>query len=198
MAFGFDLDGTITKLEILPQIAREVQLFDEMSLLTEATIKGIIPFEKSFRLRCRLLKDIPISRVQEIVNSVPLESEIVEFIQKNHTNCYIVSGNLDVWIQPLINKINCKFFVSNAAYKDDELLGIERIINKGDAIKSLQNNYQHVTVIGEGMNDISMFEIADIGIAYGGVHSPNSTIIQLSKYVTGNSKSLCRLLSTLL
>lgn len=48
------------------------------------------------------------------------------------------------------------------------------------------------------MNDVSMFEIADIKVAYGGVHSPNSTILQLSDYVTVNGKGLCRLLNTLL
>ncbi len=198
MALGFDLDGTITKLEILPQIAREIDLFDELSLLTEATIKGIIPFEKSFRLRCRLLRDIPISRVQDIVNSIPLENDIVEFIRKYHDNCFVITGNLDVWVSPLIKKVGCHFFVSNANCKGDTLLGIDTILNKADAIRSLKRNFQQVTVVGEGMNDVPMFEIADIKIAYGGVHPPTSTIVQLANYVTVNSDGLCRLLNTLL
>ncbi len=197
MAFGFDLDGTLTKLEILPQIAREVDLFDEISLLTEATVRGIIPFEKSFRLRCRLLKDIPISRVQEIVNSIPLDNNIVEFIQKYPSCCFVISGNLDVWISPLINKVGCQFFVSTADYQNDSLLGIKTIVNKADAVRSLKSKFRRVTVIGEGMNDVPMFEIADVRIAYGGVHTPNSTTIQLAEYVTTDSKGLCRLLNTL-
>ena len=32
--------------------------------VTEQTIQGEIPFERSFRLRCRLLRDIPISSVR--------------------------------------------------------------------------------------------------------------------------------------
>lgn len=198
MALGFDLDGTITKLEILPQIAREIDLFEELSLLTEATIKGIIPFEKSFRLRCRLLRDIPISRVQDIVNSIPLEDDIVKFIQKHHDRCFVISGNLDVWVSPLIKKIGCYFFVSNAEYRDDTLLGIDTILNKADAVRTLKRNFKQVTVIGEGMNDVPMFEIADVRIAYGGVHYPSSTIIQLANYMTVNSDGLCRLLNTLL
>ncbi len=198
IALGFDLDGTITKLEILPQIAREIDLFDELSLLTEATMNGTLPFEKSFRLRCRILKDIPISRVQDIVNSIPLENDIVKFIQKHHNNCFVITGNLDVWVSPLIKKIGCNFFVSNAKYRDDTLLGIDTVLNKADAIRSLKRNFLQVTVIGEGMNDVPMFEAADIKIAYGGVHSPSFTIIQLANYVTMNSDGLCRLLSTLL
>jgi len=197
-AIAFDLDGTITKLEILPEIAREIDLFDEMSLLTEATMNGILPFEKSFKLRCRLLKDVPISRVQEIVNSVPLNDEILDFIQNNRACCAVITGNLDVWVYPLIEKIGCRFFVSNAKHEGDTLLGIDTFINKADALRTLQSEFNQVVVIGEGMNDVSMFEIADIKIAYGGVHTPNSTVLQLSDYVTLNGSGLCRLLNTLL
>ena len=45
-AFCFDLDGTITKDEILPILSREIGLFEEISALTDATINGVIPFRK--------------------------------------------------------------------------------------------------------------------------------------------------------
>ena len=47
VAFCLDLDGTITREEILPWLARDLGLFEEMLALTEATIKGVIPFERS-------------------------------------------------------------------------------------------------------------------------------------------------------
>ena len=42
--FCFDLDGTITTQEILPLIAAELDLYEEISTLTQATINGLIPF----------------------------------------------------------------------------------------------------------------------------------------------------------
>ena len=53
-AFCFDLDGVVTSQELLPLIAEELGYYEEIKALTDATIKGIIPFESSFRLRCRI------------------------------------------------------------------------------------------------------------------------------------------------
>ena len=46
--FLFDLDATISKVEILPEIARKIHKEEEMRVLTERTMQGEIPFEKSF------------------------------------------------------------------------------------------------------------------------------------------------------
>ena len=46
--FLFDLDSTITKKEILPEIARKIGKEDEMRRLTEETMNGVLPFKQSF------------------------------------------------------------------------------------------------------------------------------------------------------
>lgn len=198
VAVGFDLDGTVTRQEILPRIAQEIDLYDEISVLTAATIQGVIPFEKSFRLRCRLLKEVPVSVVRSIVAQIPLDENVAAFIQKHPKNCFIISGNLDAWVQPLIERLHCSFFVSEGIVEEDTLMGIRTVLNKANAVKALKSKFEKVVVIGEGMNDVPMFETADIRIAYGGVHQPNSTVVQLSDYVTMNGAALCRLLNTLL
>ncbi len=197
-AICFDLDGTITKQEILPLIAREIDLHDEISVLTDATIRGLIPFQKSFRLRCRLLDAVPVSRVRQIVENTVLNTDIVEFINENPENCFVVSGNLDIWIEPLLEKIKCRHYVSNAIMENDKLISISKVLDKSTAIEELRDKFERIIVVGEGMNDVPMFELADIGIAYGGVHFPNSTVIQLSRYVVFDGVALCKLLKTLL
>ncbi len=197
-AICFDLDGTITKQEILPLIAREIDLEEEISVLTDATIQGHIPFQKSFKLRCRLLDSVPISRVKEIVNCTELNNDIVQFINDYKNNCFVVSGNLDVWIEPLLKKVDCKFFVSEAIVENDKLISISKVLDKSSAIYELRDTFDRIIVVGEGMNDVSMFELADIGIGYGGVHFPNSTVIQLSHFVVFDGVALCKLLKTLL
>lgn len=89
VAFCLDLDGTITREEILPLLARDLGLFEEMLALTEATIKGVIPFERSFKLRTMILNAIPLSRVQEIVGQVALSPLIVDFMQAHRENTFI-------------------------------------------------------------------------------------------------------------
>ena len=199
--FCFDLDGTISKMEILPIIAKEIDIFEEIEALTDATIKGIIPFNRSFQLRVKLLSEIPIKRVQDLVMDIPLHNEIVNFIKKNSSNSYVITGNLDVWVEELImKKIGCQYFSSKAIMSNDKIIGISNILNKGMVIKELKQlhrNYRIVS-IGDGMGDVPMHLEADIGIALGAVHSPIETLINVSNYITYEEKTLCRLLNTLL
>jgi phosphoserine phosphatase len=196
-AFCFDLDGTVTRAELLPIIAEEVDLAEEIGLLTEATIKGIIPFEKSFRLRCRLLADVPVSVVNKAVAQVELEAGLVDFISDHADQCFIVTGNLNVWIAPLLERVPCGFFSSEAEVSDDRLGKVTKVLNKADAVESLRERFDTIVAVGEGMNDVPMFEKADIGIAHGAIHTPSEALRQLSDYWTTSGGGLCRLLNSL-
>ena len=121
--YCFDLDGTVTSQELLPLMAAELDLYDEISALTQATINGLIPFERSFKLRCKLLSDVPIKKVQEVAEKVKLNESIVQFIKENKDNSYIVTGNIYEWIQPIVEKIGCKIFCSKGKFTNDKLSG---------------------------------------------------------------------------
>jgi len=196
-AICFDLDGTVTRQEILPRLAIEAGLEEEIATLTSATIRGLIPFESSFKLRTRLLQDIPLEVVGAVIRRIPLHARIREFIRKHAERCFIVTGNLDVWVQPLVEELGCGFFSSVAAVRDGRLTGIAKILNKADAVQALRAQFDRVIAVGDGMNDAPMFEAADIGISFGGVHEPVETLIHLSDYVVYHEAGLCSLLDTL-
>ncbi len=196
-AFCFDLDGTITKEEILPLIASEVNLQEEIRTLTLATIQGIIPFRSSFLLRCKLLDDVPLSRIQEIVRDIPLYGEIEAFIRMHRENCYVVTGNLDLWIEPLREKLACKFHSSAANASADRLVQVETIVDKGAIVRDLRAKYENVVAIGDGMGDVAMFENADTCIAFGATHDPIQTLIEFATHVIYDEVALCRFLNTL-
>jgi len=197
-AFCFDLDGTVTLKEILPIIAAEVGLAEEIDLLTQMTIRGQIPFEMSFRLRCRLLAEIPVDTVAQIVEAVPIDKAIAGFLQDHREECYLVTGNLDVWVERLVKKLGCALFSSQAAKRPDGRLGaLRQILRKSGPIRELRARYTRVVCVGEGFNDLPMFEEADIGVAYGGVHSAAREVIETADYIIGDGVALCRLLDTL-
>jgi HAD superfamily phosphoserine phosphatase-like hydrolase len=196
-AFCFDLDGTVTTQEILPQIAAAAGLSDEINVLTEATLKGVLPFEKSFRLRCRLLADISLGEVHRIVASIPMDSDILEFIAANRSRCFIATGNLDVWVRPLLDRLGCCAYTSEASYSNGRLGAPNRILYKGDAIADVRRSFDRVIAIGESINDIAMLEAADVAVAYAGVHQPVAEVLDTCLYVATNGKGLCRLLNML-
>jgi HAD superfamily phosphoserine phosphatase-like hydrolase len=197
-AFCFDLDGTVTRKEVLPIIASELGLAEEIGFLTEMTIRGQIPFEMSFRLRCRLLAEIEVDTVARIVEQVPLEEPIAAFIRAHPKNCFVVTGNLNVWIARLAASLGCGIFSSSALVRGDGRLGaLTHILRKSEPIRELAARYKRIVSIGEGFNDLPMFEEADIGVAYGGVHPPARELVNNSTYVIEDGDTLCRLLNTL-
>lgn len=197
-AFCFDLDGTLTEEEILPEIAKSLGIYEEIDTLTKITMQGLMTFDKSMKLRVKLLSTVPISEVVSIVKRIKINSDLQSFILENPENCFIVTGNLDVWINDFIHeKYKCNFFSSKADFEDNQLIGINHILQKSEAINNIRNNFDRVISVGDGMNDCSMFEKSNFSIAYGGVHEPVPSLMKLSNYVCYDSKSLLNLLNSL-
>jgi len=193
--FAFDLDGTITKTELLPLISKDLGIEKEMDELTKKTMDGDIPFDQSFTKRVKMLKNIPISRVQKIVGGVQISKPIFDFLQNNSDRCHIVTGNLDVWLKILVEKLGVDVLSSVANFKDDTLLGVKQILRK----KRIHSHCKFpIVAIGDGHNDLEMLMGAQISIAYGGVHAPASSLLEIADYAIYNDLKLCHFLKQLL
>jgi HAD superfamily phosphoserine phosphatase-like hydrolase len=197
-AFCFDLDGTVTQAEILPAIAAELGMTDEIEVLTKATMDGLIPFDASFRLRCLVLGLVPPPSIAAIVASIPLHPDILEFVQSRRADCFLVTGNLDIWVAPVVERCGCGAHTSTAVTQDGRLC-VSHILNKAHVVESLRDRegYERVVAVGDGANDVGMLDLADIGIAYGGVHSPAVSALAVSDLVINDGATLCKLLKTL-
>jgi HAD superfamily phosphoserine phosphatase-like hydrolase len=198
-AYCFDLDGTLTRQELLPLIATSVGLEDEISVLTRATIDGLLPFDKSFKLRVRLLRDARLDWIHAALEEqVEFDPNILDFISRHRNESFVITGSLDVWVKPILDKLGIQSFTSTARFgSQGELEGVEHILHKGDAVSVLRKRFDRIVAVGEGMNDVPMFEAADWRVAYGGVHAPNKVLVKLSDFVLHDGKALCRLLDTL-
>ena len=85
---------------------------------------------------------------------------------------FLVTGSLDIWIQPIVDKCGCDVYSSIASDHENELK-LTSIMNKSNAISDLRaKGYDRIVTVGDGANDVPMFQNADVGISYGGVHSP--------------------------
>ena len=194
--FLFDLDSTLTKQEILPTISKELGIFEKMSQLTESTMKGEIPFKQSFLQRVELLKNIPVSEVNRMIGEIQLNELLVEFIKKNQERCYVVTGNLDVWIEDLMKKIGMEknLFSSKALVKDDYIQDIFSIVDKNAVISQMVLPF---VAVGDGNNDAEMIEEAEIGIGYGGVREIGPSVLACASHAIYDEKKLVEFLERL-
>ena len=136
--FLVDLDGTLTRREHFPLIAKKFNLEETIKELTYQCIRGEIPFVEGFLRRVEILKSIPISHIQEIIESVSLNESLVSFMQNNADRCYVVTGNLDVLVKPLCDKLKISSYTSIAIHKNDFIQGVKSVLNKKQVIEKLR------------------------------------------------------------
>ena len=195
--FIFDLDSTITKKEILPTISEKIGKLDEMRELTEATMRGEIPFKTSFLNRVNILSCIDVSTVCDIVEDIPLNENIAKFIIENKERCYVVTGNLDIWIAKLMKKIGMEnhVYCSKAQVKNDRISNVISVVDKELMIKQF---VQPMVIIGDGDNDSGMAKYADIAIGFGGVRDIAPSLLRNIDYAFYDDKRCADFLKKLL
>jgi phosphoserine phosphatase len=181
--FLFDLDGTITRQEILPEIARAVGLEREIAELTRITMAGV-----------DILSEVPISTVREIVSRVDVDPHIAAFLREHRDRCTIVTGNLDVWIADLVADLGVDCVSSTAVADGDRLIGLRHVLDKSRVAADYAGA---ICMVGDGYNDLGLIAASEYGVAYGGVHPPAPGLLAVATHAIYDPKRLCDLLSAL-
>lgn len=195
--FLFDLDATITKQEILPTVAKEIGIYDELKKLKESAAHGELPFKKSLLNKVDLLKGIPVSTINAIIRDIVLNEKLLEFIRINKDRCYVVTGNLDVWIEGLLSRmgIGGNVFCSKAFVKDGYIEEVFSVVDKYAVISQMVVPF---VAVGDGNNDVEMIEAAEVGIGYGGVKEIAPAVLECATHLIYNEDKLVYFLEKLL
>ena len=96
--FIFDLDGTVTREETLPLIAKHFSVEEEIMELTRNNVDGGVPFIESFIRRVYVLGNLPVSEIADLLGKVRLYESLCNFINTHHENCCVATGNLADWV----------------------------------------------------------------------------------------------------
>lgn len=197
LIFLFDLDSTVTRQEILPTVAKKIGVYEQMCALTESTMMGEVPFKQSFLKRVELLKEVPVSEVRSIVADIKLNERLVEFIKNNRDRCYIVTGNLDVWVDGLIQKIGMEknLFCSKALVQNDFINSVFSVVDKNAVISQMVVPF---VAVGDGNNDAEMISAAEVGIGYGGVRDVAPSVMDCASHVIYSENKLVDFLQRLI
>lgn len=195
--FIFDLDGTITKEETLPLIARYFKVEEKIEELTRATVAGEVPFIESFIQRVDILGKLPVSKINQLLSQVEIYDDLVSFIQSNVDMCSIATGNLNCWIEGLSGKIGCECFCSLGDTENDQVVRLVEILKKEELVERYKAEGHRVVFVGDGNNDVEAMHMADVSIASGLTHTPAPAAVAVADYVVFEEKELCVLLKKL-
>lgn len=187
-----DLDGTLTRTELLPAVAARAGITDGMKQLTDDTLAGRIPFEESFRRRVEMLADVPIETVHEEILAAPVFEELLALLLEHPERVVVVTGNLDVWVAPFLERHGLRGVASRATVHDGRVTGIQSVLNKSTAMDLYPSSAS--IAIGDGANDAAMVRHADVGIAWCGVHAAARPLLEVADYAFAREDKLCRFL----
>ena len=88
------------------------------------------------------------------------------------------------------------YFCSNATVKDDYIVSVDHIVDKGEVIKQFSG--KPFVAIGDGNNDAQMIAAAEVGIGFGGVREIAPAVLKCATHATYSEDKLCQFLRQLL
>lgn len=169
----FDFDSTLMDGETIEFLARERGVEKFVKEITDRAMRGELDFFESLSTRVKLLAGMPVSIVNEICSSLPVMPGAAETISGLKAKGYKViclSGGFKNATVPMCEKLGIDVEFSNILHSKNGfltgLVGGEMMFNtsKGEIIQRVQKllgvTPENTLAVGDGANDISMFEHA--------------------------------------
>jgi phosphoserine phosphatase len=177
--FVFDMDSTLIQAEIVDELAGLAGVKDRVAAITERAMRGEINFRGALDERLRLLKGIPESRLQELIERVLVSEGLETLMQGLHNakvKSAIVSGGFGFFGRHLKQKLGFDYLFCNELEIVDGVLtgraGAEVVdaTRKAAALQEVAAKegipLEQVVAVGDGANDLPMIRLAGIGVAY--------------------------------
>jgi len=175
----FDFDSTLMDGETIDFLAAPLGLEKEVAAITERAMAGELDFFKSLVARVALLEGLPKRKVDEICAALPMmpgAAEVVSGLKERGYKVICFSGGFRNATSPAAKRLGIDADFSNVLHDDEGILtgrvGGDMMFgfSKGDMIVRLQNlldiDRTNTLVVGDGANDLSMFEHADTRVAF--------------------------------
>ena len=175
-----DMDSTLIAIECIDEIADMMGLKPQVAEITEAAMRGELDFSASLRKRVALLKGLPETALQRVVDERltfnPGVQAWINTCKQHGIKTMVVSGGFTFFANYVKDTLGLDYAVSNtleivdgkltgnivgdivdAQRKADELLNLRKVLGLTEA---------QTIAIGDGANDLKMMAVAAVGVAY--------------------------------
>ncbi len=175
----FDFDSTLMDGETIDFLAEPLGLKDKVASITEMAMRGELDFFESLIMRVKLLEGLEEKKVNEICHNLPYmpgAEETIKALKKEGYKVLVFSGGFRNATSYAREVLGFDADFANVLHSKNGILtglvGGDMMFShsKGDMIKRIQAilgiDKQNTLVVGDGANDLSMFEYADKKIAF--------------------------------
>ena len=175
----FDFDSTLMDGETIDFLAEPLGLKDKVASITEMAMRGELDFFESLIMRVKLLEGLEEEKVNKICRNLPFmpgAEETIKALKKEGFKVLVFSGgfrNATGYAKDILG-FDADF--SNVLHSKNGILtglvGGDMMFShsKGDMLKRIQAvlgiDKKDTLVVGDGANDLSMFEYASKKVAF--------------------------------
>ena len=174
-----DMDSTMIGQECIDELADVAGLRDYISDITRRAMNGEIAFEPALRERVSLLKGLPLSIIDDVIeNRITLTNggkELIATMRGNGAYTALVSGGFTLFTKKIANAIGFDEHNANElVVEDGHLAGLvnEPILGKQAKLEKLEELCKKLNIspedamaVGDGANDLAMLNRAGSGVA---------------------------------
>ena len=172
----FDVEGVLYDAEYLPILAEKINKEQEIWDITKKGIQGLINWEDGLRKRVELLEGISYETCMEVADSLPIMTgakEACSALKQAGWNVMAVSGGFTIMTDRLSKELNLDHVFSNELiFNNGKLDGVKINVDSDKAksakikINEWNEKKAETVVIVDGANDVKLFDICGLGIAY--------------------------------
>ena len=170
------MEGVLYDAEYLPILAEKVNKEQEIWDITKKGIQGLINWEEGLQKRVEILKGISYETCMEVANSLPIMTgakDACNVLKQAGWKVLAVSGGFTIMTDRLAKELNLDYVFSNELiFNDNKLDGVKIHVDSDKAISAKikidewNEKKDDTVVIVDGANDIKLFDICGLGIAY--------------------------------
>ena len=174
-----DVDSTLIQDEVIELLADFAGTREMVAEITERAMRGELDFAASLQERVATLAGLPVQVLEQAYSQIKLSVGATELIAAVHAaggRVGAVSGGFTQILEPLAKSLSLDYYRANdLEVLDGKLTGrvVGRIIDRQAKAESLIEWAKDfgvlpelVAAIGDGANDLDMFEVAGISFAY--------------------------------
>jgi phosphoserine phosphatase len=175
----FDMDSTLIQCEVIDELARAAGVGDEVAAITEAAMRGEIPFNESFERRLATLEGLDESVLAGIARSLPVTEgaeRLISNLKRLGYRVGILSGGFTYFANHLKQRFGLDCVSANELdIVDGRLTGKVKgeIVNgekKAELLRAMAADLgvdmRQTIAVGDGANDLPMLSIAGLGVAF--------------------------------